>query len=80
MGKKSKRPTKATGAADRQGPGKARREKAAALKDIETRIVGLIEKLESELEGVELYGPLAEREDCPICCRNTTSFCHCVSR
>ena len=66
-GKKGKRSTKAADGRARQGPGKARRERAAALKEIEARARALAERLEAELQDVELFGPLPEREDCPIC-------------
>ena len=67
MGKKGKRSAKAGGKAAKQGPGKARRERSAALREIEARIEALIEKLEDELKDVELFGPLVPREECPIC-------------
>ena len=51
----------------KQGPGKARRERAAALREIQARVDALVAKLEEELRDVELFGPLEEREECPIC-------------
>ena len=76
MGKKGKRAGKTGGAPTaggkaatkpKQGPGKARRERAAALREIQPRLDALIAKLEEELRDVELFGPLEEREECPIC-------------
>ncbi len=76
MGKKGKRAGKTGGdataggkaaAKTKQGPGKARRERAAALREIQARLDALISKLEEELRDVELFGPPEEREECPIC-------------
>ena len=77
MGKKSKRAGKAGGdttagggksaAKTKQGPGKARRERAAAQREVQARLDALIAKLEEELRDVELFGPLEEREECPVC-------------
>lgn len=61
MEKKGKGPNKTA------GTGKGRCEKVAAIKEIEARIDVLIEKLEEELKDVEIFGRIAEREDCPIC-------------
>ena len=51
------------------GPGKARRERSAKIRDLEARIATLLqaEKLDVELEGVDVFSPLEERDDCPIC-------------
>ena len=67
MGKKGKRSTKTGDGKPKQGPGKARRERAAAMKEFEASVTALIERLESETKDMELYGPLIEQEDCPIC-------------
>ena len=74
MGKKGKRSGKTGGgggskaaAKPKQGPGKARRERAAALREIDARLDALIAKLDVELRDVELFGPPEEREECPIC-------------
>ena len=61
MGKKGKRGGKAA----KPGPGKARREKAAASRDIEIRSAALVEKLKGELKGKELFVPI-KREDCEM--------------
>jgi len=67
MGKKGKRLAKTGDGKPKQGPGKARRERAVAMKEIEADVTALIERLESETKDVELYGPLVEQEECPIC-------------
>ena len=76
MGKKGRRAGKTGGDATagdkaatkpKQGPGKARRERAAAQREIHARLDALIAKLDVELRDVELFGALEEREDCPIC-------------
>ena len=69
MGKKGKRTGKAGSAVAKQGPGKARRERAAAIKDFEKRLDALIETLEAELQGKDMFPPLDEqkREECPLC-------------
>ena len=67
MGKKGKRSAKTGDGKAKQGPGKARRERAAGMKEINAGVTALIERLESETTDVELYGPLTEQEDCPIC-------------
>ena len=67
MGKKGKRSAKTGDGKAKQGLGKARRERAAAMKEIEAGVTALIERLESETQDVELYGPLTEQEECPIC-------------
>ena len=76
MGKKGKKATKQTtggggggdgGDKKKVGPGKARRERAATIRDLEARIAALAEKLDVELEGVDVFSPLEEREDCPVC-------------
>ena len=68
MGKKGKRSNKSAGNGKaKTGTGKARRERAAAVKEIEARIDALIEKLEEEQKDTELFGPLAERNECPLC-------------
>ena len=67
MGKKGKRSTGAGGNTAKQGPGKARRERSLALREIETRIEALVEKLKDEVKNVTLFGPLIPREECPIC-------------
>ena len=77
MGKKGKKASKQTagggsggdggGAKKKVGPGKARRERAATIRDLEARIAALAEKLDVELEGVDVFSPLEEREDCPVC-------------
>ena len=67
MGKKGKRSAKTGDGKAKQGPGKARRERAAAMKEINAGVTALIERLESETKDTELYGPLPEQEECPIC-------------
>lgn len=76
MGKKGRRAGKTGGDATgggkaatkpKQGPGKARRERAAAQREIQARVEALIAKLDVELRDVELFGPPEEREECPIC-------------
>lgn len=76
MGKKGRRAGKTGGDATgggkaatkpKQGPGKARRERAAAQREIQARADALIAKLDVELRDVELFGPPEEREECPIC-------------
>ena len=66
MGKKGKRTGKA-GGKPKVGPGKARRERAAAFRDIDARIDALIERMEEETQDLDVFSPLEEREDCPIC-------------
>ena len=68
MGKKSKKAAK-SGAGKEVTPsaGKARREKIAALRDIEARIDALIERLETELQDKDVFTPFPEREECPVC-------------
>ena len=51
MGKKGKRAGKAGTAVAKQGPGKARRERAVAFKDFEKRLDALTETLEADLQG-----------------------------
>ena len=67
MGKKGKRSAKTGDDKAKQGPGKARRERAVAMKEIRAGVEALIERLESETIDMELYGPLPEQEECPIC-------------
>ena len=67
MGKKGKRSTKTGDGKPKQGPGKARRERAAAMKEIMSGVAALVERLESETKDTELFGPLPEQEECPIC-------------
>jgi TPR repeat protein len=67
MGKKGKRSTKTGDGKAKQGPGKARRERAAAMKEIQAGVEALIERLERETKDKELFGPLTEREECPVC-------------
>ena len=74
MGKKGKRSGKTGGgggskaaAKPKQGPGKARRERAAALREIDARLDALIAKLDEELRDAELFGPPEERAECDIC-------------
>ena len=72
MGKKGKRSAKVSGdnkaaTTKKVGPGKARRERAAALRDIEARIDALADTLEKELQNVDLFDKVEDREDCPIC-------------
>ena len=67
MGKKSKRSTKTGNEPDKKGAGKTRREKIAALKDIDARITALVENLEKEHEEKDVFAPISKREDCPIC-------------
>ena len=38
-----------------------------SIRDLEARIAALAERLEVELEGVDVFSPLEEREDCPVC-------------
>ena len=64
MGKKGKQAGRSSG---KKGRGKARRERAAAIREIDERAGALIQKLEKELQGKDLFSPLAEREECPIC-------------
>ncbi len=45
----------------------ARRERAAKIHDLEARVAALVEKLDAELEGVDVFCPLEERDDCPVC-------------
>lgn len=65
MGKKSKRSAKTE--PDKKGAGKTRREKIAALKDIDSKITALVENLEKEHEEKDVFAPISKREDCPIC-------------
>ena len=67
MGKKGKRSAKTGDGKPKQGPGKARRERAAAMKEINAGVTALVERLESKTQDVELFGPLPEQEECPIC-------------
>ena len=67
MGKKGKRSTKTGDGKAKQGPGKARRERAVAMKEIQAGVEALIERLESETQNMELFGPLSEQDECPIC-------------
>ena len=48
------------------GPGKAP-ERAATIRHLEDRIEALAKNLEIELEGVDVFSPLEERDGCPIC-------------
>ena len=69
MGKKSKRSNKATCGGDKgkSSAGRARRERAAATKEIEASIQALAQKFEEELKDLDVFCPIAEREDCLIC-------------
>ena len=67
MGKKGKRAGKSSEGKAKQGTGKARRERAALQRDVEARIAALVTRLEEELKDADMFGPYAEREDCPIC-------------
>ena len=58
MGKKGKRASKAGTAAVKQGPGKARREQAAALRSVEARLDALVAKLGEELEDKSAFSRL----------------------
>lgn len=64
MGKKGKRAAKAS---QQPRPGKARRERAVALRDIEVRSTALIEKFENELRDKSIFSPIADKGDCDIC-------------
>ena len=72
MGKKGKRAGKAGTAVAKQGPGKARRERAVAFKDFELRLDALTETLEADLQGKDMFPPLDEqkRKECPLCLKN----------
>ena len=37
------------------------------MKEIRAGVEGFVERLESETKDMELYGPLPEQEECPIC-------------
>ena len=69
MGKKGKRAGKAGSAVAKQGPGKARRELATAIKGFEKRLDALTETLVAELQGKDMFPPLDEqkRRECPLC-------------
>lgn len=74
MGKKGKKATKqqqqaaADGGAEKKvGPGKARRERAAKIRDLEARLEALAEKLDVELKDVPVFSPIQEEDECPIC-------------
>jgi len=45
----------------------ARRERAAKIRDLEARVAALAERLDAELKGVDVFSPLEERDDCPLC-------------
>lgn len=51
------------------GPGKARRERAMAIKDFEKRLDALAETLEADLQGKDMFPPPDEqkRKECPLC-------------
>ena len=69
MGKKGKRAAKAkedTGAKPKS-TGRARRERAAAQREIDAKLDVFIARLEVELADRDLFSPIAEMEDCPIC-------------
>ena len=69
MGKKGKRAAKAKGDPDAKpiSAGRARRERAAALREIDAKLDALIARLETELADKDLFSPIAELEECPIC-------------
>ena len=69
MGKKGKRSSKAAGGGDKGkvSAGRARRERTAAMNEIEASIEALAQKSEEELKDVDVFCPLAAREDCVIC-------------
>ena len=70
MGKKGRRPGKNIGGGSsnqKKGPGKARRERAVAAREIEERIQALASRLGEELHDVDIFAPLKPLEDCPIC-------------
>ena len=45
----------------------ARRERAAKIRDLEARVAALAERLDAELKGVDVFSPIEERDDCPLC-------------
>ena len=47
--------------------GRARCERAAALREIDAKADALIARLETELADKDLFSPIAELEECPIC-------------
>ena len=78
MGKKGRRSAKAAGSSGgddksttkkKVGPGKARRERAAALRDIMSRLDTLADKLEEEPreKDMDLFDKVEDQGDCPIC-------------
>lgn len=78
MGKKGRRSAKAAGSSGgddksttkkKVGPGKARRERAAALRDIMARLDTLADKLEEEPreKDMDLFDKVEDQGDCPIC-------------
>mmetsp|Transcript_1885 Transcript_1885/g.5494 ORF Transcript_1885/g.5494 Transcript_1885/m.5494 type:complete len:313 (-) Transcript_1885:20-958(-) len=70
MGKKSKRLGKASGSGaskPKQGPGKARRERAVAARELEVEIQALADRLEEELHDVDVFAQLEKLDECPIC-------------
>lgn len=66
MGKKGKRAGKG-GEFAKHGAGKARRERAVAMREIEAEIIAFVEKRKEELQDVDVFSPLSEKEDCPLC-------------
>ena len=81
MGKKGKRSNKAAGGGDKGkvSAGRARRERIAAMKEIETSIEALAKKFEEELKDVDVFCPLAAREDCAICFLPMPSDDRCIA-
>lgn len=45
----------------------ARRERATKIRDLEARVAALVERLDAELEDADVFSPLEERDDCPVC-------------
>lgn len=84
MGKKGKRAGKGGGTA-KHGAGKAHRERAVAMREIEAAIIALVEKLEEELHDVDVFSPLSEKEDCPVCflpmsCPDNAGYVPCCGK
>ena len=84
MGKKGKRAGKGGGTA-KHGAGKARRERALAVREIGAAIIALIERLEKELQNVDVFSPLSEKEDCPVCflpmpCSGSSGYIPCCGK
>ena len=55
------------------------------MREIEAAIIALVEKLEEELHDVDVFSPLSEKEDCPVCflpmsCPDNAGYVPCCGK